>query len=172
MNFELELTTRETGDPIRRMWPLYTHDVSAYDGRKPNRHGILSDDEDLVEFEGPGGWWSNSEVLFPYLARVDDRPAGFNLIAGGALAEELGVDFAVYELFVAAAYRGTAVATQLAVEGIARHRGRWEVVTYVNAPRPAAFWRKVLPQCATGEVVESEEDHAFGRRVCWRFSNR
>lgn len=171
--FELLLTTAAQAGPIRNLWPLYVQDVSAYDGQRPNRHGVLVEDDTVRSWEaGPGApWWERPEHLFPYLVRVDGRAVGFHLIATGPYVPTPGVDFVVHEFFVARAHRGDGTAQRAAQRGIERHRGAWEVVTYPNAARPIAFWRRVLPLCATGPVTETEEDHPWGRKVVWRFAN-
>ena len=121
--------------------------------------------------EGQAAWWQNPDRLFPYLIRVGDLPAGFVLVASGPYVPTAGIDFCVYEMFVAHAWRGTGVAREAARAGLERHRGRWEVATWETAGRSIAFWRRVLPSCATGHVMEAEEDHAWGRRVVFRFDN-
>lgn len=172
--FELLLTTEEEAQPIRNLWPLYVHEVSEFDGQRPNRHGVISDSDDLrtVADLSPGAWWSRPDCLFPYLIRVDGIAAGFNLIAGGPYAKTDGIDYTVHEFFVAHAFRADGTAVRAAREGIARHRGTWEVVTYPSSPRAIAFWRKTLPPCTTAPVQETEEDHALGRRVVFHFDNR
>ncbi|MCP3920540.1 MAG: hypothetical protein GY711_33860 [bacterium] len=82
-----------------------------------------------------------------------------------------GTDFTVYEFFVSRSFRGTGIAQQAAQLGIEPHRGSREVVSYPNARRNIAFWRKTLPACATGDVRETEEEHAFGSKAVFRFDN-
>lgn len=170
--FELLLTTVAEAGPIRNLWPLYVHDLSAYDGRAPNRHGVITTDAEATIWSGPGDWWSKPQILFPYLVRMGGKAAGFNLIASGPHVPTKGVDFVVHEFFLARAFRGSDVARLAAQRGIEKHRGAWEVVTYPSAARPIAFWRKTLPTCAQGEVIETEEDHPWGRKVVFRFDNR
>lgn len=174
-SFELQLTTEANSQAIRNLWPLYLHDISEYDGNVANPHGVITPD-DSIETLGdaqltPGSaWWTTPSQLFPYLGTVDGRPAGFNLIASGPYVPTPEIDFVVYEFFLAKPYRGTSVAFEMARQGIARHPGTWEVVTYPNAPQAIRFWRKALPLCAQdGAVVETEEDHPFGRKVVFRF---
>ena len=38
-DFELLLTREGDARPIRNLWPLYLHDISANDGRAPNGLG-------------------------------------------------------------------------------------------------------------------------------------
>lgn len=166
---ELLLTDEKSGVAIRNLWSAYLHDISVHQGTKPNQYGVMSDDPDHRSCPGPGGWWNMPKDCFPYLILVDGKPAGFNLIATGSFASLEGIDFVIYEFFVAKAYRGTHAATEGARLGIERHAGAWEVVTYPTAARPIAFWRKALPPCADGEVTEAEEDHAWGRKVVFQF---
>ena len=175
-SFNLELTTAETSLPIRNFWPLYLHDLASYESKPPNAHGVLADDpevrsyDELMPVDSP--WWNQPELLFPYLLRVDGVPAGFCLVATGGYVPVPDVDFIVYEMFVAHEDRGTGAAEFAGQEALSRHRGRWEIVTWPKAERAQAFWRKVLPGCATGEVVETFGDHPFGEKVIFRFDNR
>ena len=176
-DFEFLLTTTEDAHVIGNLFPFYLHDVCEYDAKPTNTHGVYLEDQDIkswTEFnEKQVSWWQKPDVLFPYLTRVGGIPAGFNMVAGGPYVLTKGIDFTVYEFFIQRAFRGTDVALRTAQEGIARHRGTWEVVTYPSAPRAIAFWRKVIPLCASGEVVETEEkDHHLGHKILWRFDNR
>ena len=45
MNVELGLSADEDAQVIKNLWPLYQHDLSAFDGTVPNRHGIFSDND-------------------------------------------------------------------------------------------------------------------------------
>ncbi|MEZ4681688.1 MAG: hypothetical protein R2932_46495, partial [Caldilineaceae bacterium] len=105
MNVELRLSTNEDAQVIRNLWPLYQHDLSAFDGALPNRHGIFSDDDNLTTLAehvtSLNPWWRDATALFPYLIVVDGLPAGFNLIAARSqLPAEIQADFVVHEFFV------------------------------------------------------------------------
>jgi aminoglycoside 6'-N-acetyltransferase I len=173
---ELLLTSEATALPIRNLYPLYLHDVASYDHKPPNRHGVLADQDDVRTWdellEGQAAWWKQPGVLFPYLILAGGVPAGFALIASGPFTPTPGIDFVVYELFVAHAFRGSGAAAEAVRQALARHPGAWEVATWTTAPRARAFWRKTLPPCAVGAVRETEEDHAFGRRIVFRFETR
>jgi predicted acetyltransferase len=176
MTVELRLTDEDEGQVIRNLWPLYVHDVSAFDGNGPNRHGVLTNDDAVTtpvsQAEGQGPWWREPGVLFPYLILADGRPAGFNLVAARSrLPEGLDADFVVYEFFVLHAWRGSAVGSQAAVQGFDRHRGRWELVTYPNHPRAIAFWRRTIDAYTQGRFEQEECDHAWGRKLAFRFDN-
>jgi predicted acetyltransferase len=175
VNVEIRLGGEDEARIIGNLWPLYQHDVSAFDGAVPNRHGIFGsgDTTTLAEHAASlGPWWGDPEALFPYLIVVDGAPAGFDLIAARAgLPRGIEADFVVHEFFVLHAYRGSGAAERAAMQGFDRHRGRWEVVTYPSHERGIAFWRRVIGEYASMRFSEGEVDHPWGRRVAFRFDN-
>lgn len=171
-DFSLTLSTASDAHAIKNLWPLYLHDISEFDRRVPNAHGVIGDTDQPTRWGGPGeAWWKNPEALFPYIVRVGDSVAGFNLIAGGPYVPDEAIDYTVHEFFIVQAFRGTDVAQRAAQEGIEKHRGRWEVLTYPNGPRQVAFWRKTLATCATSEVDERVKQLELGQKTVFRFSN-
>lgn len=175
-NVELRLSAGDDAQVIRNLWPLYQHDLSAFDGALPNRHGIFSDDDNLTTLaehvSSLNPWWRDATSLFPYLIVVDGLPAGFNLIAGRSrLPAGIQADFVVHEFFVLHPYRGTFAAERAAMEGFNRHRGEWEVVTYPTHLRAIAFWRRVISRYMSMQFAEDEVDHPWGRRLAFRFNN-
>lgn len=171
---ELRLSTGADAHIIQNLWPLYQHDLSAFEGNVPNRHGIFSDDDATTTLAQHAvsmePWWKDPESLYPYLILADGAPAGFNLIAGRArLPREIPADFVVHEFFLLHAYRGREIAERAAHLGFDRHRGRWEVVTEVTNARAIAFWRRAIGRYTALRHSEAELDHPWGRRVAFRF---
>lgn len=160
---------------IGNLWPLYQHDVSAFERTAPNRHGIFNDDEGVATLDqhvnSLRSWWNEPESIFPYLIEVDGAPAGFNMVvARDRLPAGIDADFVVHEFFVLHAYRGTQVAERAAIDGFERHRGSWEVVTWVNNVRAIAFWRRVIGRYAPDRWTQDEApDHPWGPRIRFRF---
>ncbi len=174
-DLELALTTEADARLILNLYPFYLHDIASYERVPVNQHGLPASDDGIRTWDdlllGQAAWWRKPGVLFPYLIRVNDRPAGFSLISSPPHVPTPGVDFAVHEFFLAHAWRGTGVAAEAARQSIGRHRGAWEVATWPTAARSIAFWRKTLPTCSRAAVRETEEDHPWGRRVVFRFDN-
>ena len=176
MNVELKLTTKSEAQIIKNLIPLYLHDISEFDGRHPTDHGLICDDGDLKTIAEQGeahrGWWSASEIFFPYLIVADGKPAGFNLISRGAgVPKEIEADVIVHEFFITHAFRGTKVGEEAAVQGFDLFRGRWEVVTYPEHERAIGFWRKAIGRYMDGAFTESVGDHVWGKKVIFRFNN-
>ena len=175
MNVEIRRGGEEEARIVANLWPLYQHDVSAFDGARPNRHGIFGSDATTTLADHAASldpWWADPEALFPYLIVVDGAPAGFDLIAARPrLPPGIDADFVVHEFFVLHAYRGTPVAERAAKLGFDRHRGRWEVATYPTHAQGIAFWRRVIGATTSMRFSEGEVDHPWGRRVAFRFDN-
>ncbi|MEM6431581.1 MAG: GNAT family N-acetyltransferase [Deinococcota bacterium] len=178
VNVNLNLSTSSNRDAqiIKNLWPLYQHDISAFDGATPNRHGIFTNNDTVTTLaqhaSSLDAWWQDPASLFPYLIVADGLPAGFNLIAASSrLPQDIQADFVVHEFFVLHAYRGSSVAERAAVQGFNQHRGAWEVVTYPTHLRAISFWRRVIGQYTSTHSSEDEVDHPWGRKVVFHFDN-
>ena len=176
MNIELKLSSDKDAHIIQNLWPLYQHDISEFDGSKPNRHALFGVDDTVSTLaqhaESLRAWWLDPQSLFPYLILVDGHPAGFNLIAARPrLPQAINADFVVHEFFILHAYRAKGVGEQAAIQGFSRHRGQWEVVTYPTQVRAIAFWRRVLTNYTGEGYSENLANHPWGRKVVFRFEN-
>ncbi len=172
----LKLTDTDDRDIIRNLWPLYQHEVSAFHGEPPNAYGLFGADDNVrtlaQHLDSLDPWWREPQDLFPYLIRVDGRPAGFHLIATPArvgVAEEL--DFVCLEFFVLHCYRGTGAAAEAAKQGFELHAGEWEVVTWPGHGRAIRFWQKVISEYSGAPCPGQPMDHPFGSRHGFRFNN-
>lgn len=170
---ELRLSGETDAHIVRNLWPLYQHEVSAFNGSVANRHGLFGVEDGVTTLaehaRRQDRWWAEPGALFPYLIWVEGCPAGFNLIAGrSCLPEGIDADFVVHEFFVLHAYRGKGVAEQAAVQGFLRHAGTWQVVADPTNARAIAFWRRVLRGDGLA-YSEEERDHPWGRKVCFGF---
>ena len=173
---KLKLSNATDAHIIQNLWPLYQHEISEFDGNRPNAHGLFGAADDVttlaLHVESLAPWWKEPDALFPYLILLDGRPAGFNLIAARSrLPEGIDADFVVHEFFLLHAYRGRGIGDRAAAEGFDRHRGQWEIVTYPNHARAIRFWRKAVSGYASGEFSEAETDHVWGRKVVFGFDN-
>lgn len=174
MKIELKLSGADDAHIIKNLWPLYQHEVSQFDGCKPNRHGVFGVDDSVrtLSQHGPGAWWADSETLFPYLILVDGAPAGFNLIAARSrLWKGADADHGVEEFFVLHAYRAKGVAERAATAGFDAHEGRWEVLTWPTNPRAISFWRRVIGHYTSEGYSEGETDYPSGKKVIYHFAN-
>ena len=175
-NVQLQLASVADAHVIQNLWPLYQHEISEFDGGRPNRHGIFGAADEVTTLaqsaDSMNPWFNEPQALFPYLILVDGEPAGFNLIAARSrLPEGIDADFVVHEFFLLHAYRGQGIGERAGAEGFDRHRGQWEIVTYPSHARAIAFWRKAVDSCSEGTFRQLEADHVWGRKVIFRFTN-
>ena len=146
---EVRLSTPETAQVVKNLYPLYLHDLSPYNGAQPNPFGILEDDpqvQDLVaQGEVQNGWWASLEkgIDFPHLIYADGKPIGFAMMAKG-IATGSSADHTLEESFVLRSYRGTGIAQEAARQLFARFAGSWEMQILPRNLPTQAFWRKLI----------------------------
>lgn len=176
MQVSLTLTDPTTKFIINNLYPLYLHDLSEIWGWKPNQYGIFEDEEILTLQEQNklfDIWWSKQTILFPYLIRVDEAPAGFALVATPPYTPH-DSDFYLNEYFILRSFRGNGVAETAAVKVLNNHRGTWELQTNPTETnrRAQAFWRRTIANYTNGNyqeaIIETKNDR---NKLIFRFNN-
>jgi len=132
---------------VKNLYCLYLHDLSQYNGARPNRHGVLEPNERTSDLVKQGDifsqWWTDGQGRYPYLIYVEESPAGFAFVAGQPHAPE-NADFWVYEFFLLHAFRGQGVGQQAARKVIDQFSGDWGLTTFAQDKRAEGFWTKTL----------------------------
>lgn len=173
MKVTVELSDASTKFIINNMYPLYLHDLSGIWGWKPNRYGVFEDDDTRTlndQIHVFDIWWDKPGVLFPYLVRADDIPAGFALVATPPYT--YGSEFYMNEFFVMKPFRGQNIAETAAAQVFNEHSGNWEIQTNASDSnkRTQAFWRKTLhsyrAERGFQESVETKNDDV---KIVFRF---
>ncbi|MDR9856484.1 GNAT family N-acetyltransferase [Paenibacillus sp. VCA1] len=176
MKVIVELTDEHTKFVINNMYPLYLHDLSEVWNWKPNKYGVFEEDDTSTLHEQNKVfdiWWSDPSVLFPYLIRVNDHPAGFALAAAPPYTPH-GSDYYLHEFFVLRSFRGTGVAEAAAAQVFKLHPGAWELQTNPKETNKRAqlFWRKTIRKYTAGfyqeEIAETKND---GIKLIFRFNH-
>ncbi|GBF72542.1 hypothetical protein PA598K_00798 [Paenibacillus sp. 598K] len=177
MKVELELCSREDKYKINNIYPLYLHDLSEIWSFKTNRYGIFEEDETRTLAEQNRVfdiWWEHPGVLFPYLIKVDDLPAGLAFVATAPYIPcPPEIDYYLNEFFLLRLYRGKGVGEQAVRQLLAQLSGRWELQTNPTArnERAQRFWRKTLEACTHGHYTEEMGHHpTYGEKISFRFS--
>ncbi|RXJ04513.1 GNAT family N-acetyltransferase [Anaerobacillus alkaliphilus] len=176
MHIEIQLTNIDTSYIIKNLYPLYLHDLSGHYGHLPNQHGIYEDTDDVKtlseQYEVQNIWWEKPGVLFPYLIRVDERPAGFILIATPPYCNK-GIDYFVNEFFLLQPYRGKGIAEKAAHLVFDQHRGKWELFTNHLEANIAGqkFWRRAVCTYTNGNYIEELGETFDGMKLIFRFDN-
>lgn len=129
MKTTLTLSSNEDAYLIKNFWPLYVHDIAAYEPMQTNTHGLLGVGESIEtiaqQCDELNTWWGDPKALFPYLIRIDGVPAGFNLVASRSrLPEGIDADFIVHEFFLTHSARSSGAAEGAAIAGFKLHRGK------------------------------------------------
>lgn len=120
---------------VDRLFQLFLHDLSEFQGRLPNSSGRFPHDWVNNAFDDPA--WAG------YLLTVGENPVGFSLVR--ALDQERRI---LNSFFVVRGMRrrGIGLASALAVLGC--HPGKWDVAFQDANQAAAAFWRRVADAAA------------------------
>lgn len=175
MNIDIQLSTEENRFIIHNLYPLYLHDLSEIWGNKPNRFGVyeegdtktLSEQNEIFHI-----WWQKPSVLFPFLIRVDQMPAGFAFVATPPYVPS-EAQYYLNEFFVLRPYRGTGAAEEAAKQVFERFKGCWELQTGAmpHNGRAQSFWRRTLTAYTNGAYTEGDGAYPDGEKRVFRFSN-
>jgi len=175
MNVQLKLAGKENANIIKNMYPLYLHDISEHYENTPNEYGIYEDEpiKTLAEqYDIQNIWFEKPEELFPFLIMVDDKPAGFALIASKQFAPPT-TDYYVNEFFILRPYRGKGLSQIAAKKVFDKFSGRWELYTN-HLPKNIIgqkFWRNTIHEYTDNDIFEEIGDTFHGTKTIFRFKN-
>lgn len=172
MIVEIRLASSEQRYIIQNMWSAYIHDLSQYQDRLPNQHGLLEED-DIAAYSAENllsEWWSYPDQVFAYIIYVDERPAGFALVASPPLVDG-EADKVFYEFFLYHPYRGKGIGRLAATKVFDLFRGSWQLNVLPRHKPALAFWRKVLSDYTNGLYDEQERQYPDGPTIDFLFSN-
>ncbi|MEU2225543.1 GNAT family N-acetyltransferase [Streptomyces sp. NPDC018347] len=126
---------------MERLWLMFRHDMSEFDGPLPNADGTFRSDRLHRAFSEPD--WA------PYLVTSGDSPAGFALVRSLSAPTRVLNSF-----FVVRGARRTGIGVRVVQEIAARHPGSWEVAFQDANLSAVRFWRRVATEIADGAWTE------------------
>jgi predicted acetyltransferase len=147
--------TERERDALRRLVPLYVHDLSRY--------------TDHYRLDADGRWQPDYVDDFlarpacsAYLIRVARAAAGFAWVGAGDFPRKRpDRDLRLAELFVAAPFRRAGVGRAAADAVLARHTGTWQLEVVDGNDAALAFWRAVLEGRGHREEPGDDRDRVF-----------
>ncbi|MBD3922086.1 GNAT family N-acetyltransferase [Paenibacillus sp. PR3] len=176
MNVELQLCGIGDKFIINNIYPLYLYDLSEIWERDTNRYGVFEDDDTRTlaeQIQVFDVWWEHPGVLFPYLIKVDDLPAGLIFVATPPYTPcPSYIDYYLNEFFLMRKYRGKGIGEIAMRQLLDMMPGRWELQTNPTArnERAIKFYRKTLHACTNGEYTEELGRHPEqGEMLVFRF---
>lgn len=175
MNIVLQLCSIEDKYIINNLYPLYLHDLSEIWQRTTNRHGVFEENDTCTLAEQNkifDVWWEHPDVLFPYLIKVDQLPAGFVFVATPPYTPcPSYINYYLNEFFLLRHYRGKGIGQEAVRQLLTQMPGHWEVQTNSTArnARAISFWHKTLAACTEGQYTEEEGQRESGQMLVFRF---
>ncbi|MFJ8095094.1 GNAT family N-acetyltransferase [Streptomyces griseofuscus] len=136
-DLRVRLATIEDRPAVERLWLMFRHDMSEYQGGLPAADGTFRSERLESAFTGDG--WA------PYLLTCGDHLVGFAFVRG--LDGPVRV---LNSFFVVRGARRGGVGLRAVQEVLRRHPGRWEVAFQRDNAGGAAFWHRVAEEVAPG----------------------
>jgi aminoglycoside 6'-N-acetyltransferase I len=168
---ELEKMPAEKAHILQNLYPCYLHDLSEFQDTLPNQHGLFESDE-VVSYDKETFlkiWWQHPDQLFPYIIKIDDRPAGFALI--GTKPYSGDSDYEIKEFFIVNPYRKKGFAEQAALKAFGLFNGKWKCAVLPRNLPACSFWRRTISKITSSNYMESQEKTDDGEMVIFRFEN-
>jgi predicted acetyltransferase len=171
-------TAREPGAFFRNVWPMYVHEISAFDsgfyrldseGRwLPDLVGdwltAVTPARNLREIraaDDPGQPFQRAHVI-----RIGPTRMGFVCVSARPfLYMPEGVDYELAELFILHPYRGAGTAQESVSAVLDRYPGRWHLRAIHDNARAISFWRRTLAELRLEDLAEKQEEG----EVVWKF---
>ncbi|MFC9281123.1 GNAT family N-acetyltransferase [Streptomyces collinus] len=134
-----DVSTRLAGNAdrpvVERLWLMFRHDLSEFDGLLPHADGTFRDERLHTAFCEPD--WA------PYLLTSGGSPAGFAFVRSLTAPTRVLNSF-----FVVRGARRTGLGLRAVQEIVARHPGSWEIAFQDANTAAVRFWRRVATQIA------------------------
>jgi predicted acetyltransferase len=126
---------------VERLWLLFRHDMSEFDGVLPNPGGTFRSERLLLAFGEPG--WA------PYVLTSGERPAGLAFVRGLT-----GPTRVLNSFFVVRGARRRGIGLRAVQAVVARHPGPWEIAFQDANAGAVRFWRHVAQRIAPDAWTE------------------
>jgi predicted acetyltransferase len=133
---------------LARLWLLFRHDMSEFQGQLPNPDGTFRSERLEAALSNPD--WA------AYLLITEDRPIGLAFVRG--LAGPIRV---LNSFFVVRGARRSGIGSHAVQDLVTRYPGRWEVAFQDNNTAAARFWRRVATEIA-GDTWTEEHRPILG----------
>ncbi len=130
---------------IQQMMELYPSDFSEFENTDLNEHGYFG-------YLYLDYYWVEAD-RFPFLVRVDSKPAGFVLVNQYTYFPDS--QYSVAEFFILRKYRQRGIGREVAFHVFDLFPGRWEVHQIPTNIPAQQFWRSVIGAYTTDNYTET-----------------
>jgi predicted acetyltransferase len=146
-NLSFNLASSKERVLLENLAQFYCHDFSEFLEMYVDENGRFGD-VDLTAY------WVD-EWKHPFVLRVDDKPAGFALIAERSKITGKSGVFDLTEFFVLRRFRRRGVGRAAAFAAFDHFGGPWEVRQREENPSATAFWRRTIDDYTRGDYEET-----------------
>ena len=142
---------------LGRLMQLYLYDFSEIDPSRVDESDVNQDG--LFVYHYFDSYWSEPD-RFPFLIYVEDKIAGFVLVAAHSYyLQEKGEAKSIAEFFVMRKYRRQGIGRTAAFHIFDMFPGKWEVHQMKANIGGQQFWRRVIGEYTGGDFTETFLDN-------------
>lgn len=165
---KVEVTPAVPGESevIANLMSLYLHEFSDVDA---NATGDVGEDGRFKDRYLERYW--SEPGRYPFLIWVDDRLAGFALVARGEIVEPGSSGHTIAEFFILRAYRRKRVGEQTARALFDKFPGHWSVPEHPTNEPAQAFWRAVIGRYTNRKYEERHRRDGGNDAIVQTFDN-
>ncbi|MFF1542606.1 GNAT family N-acetyltransferase [Streptomyces sp. NPDC058291] len=145
----VRLATEADRPVLERLWLLFRHDLSEFDGVLPHPDGTFRTERLRAAFDDAD--WA------PYLLTSGEHPVGLAFVRGLT-----GNTRVLNSFFVVRGARGAGIGLRAVREVVARHPGPWDIAFQDANAGAVRFWRRVAAAIA-GDAWTQEHRPVPGR---------
>jgi len=158
----LTRATRADELTLRNLMQLYVHDWSEMVALE------IGDDGRFADY--PLEPYFATEGHHPCLIHVDQRLAGFLLVAARSRLTSTAGVFDMAEFFILRRHRGKGVGRAAAHAAFERFQGPWQIRQRDENPSATAFWRRVIATYTADRYEETRWDSPAWTGIVQTFS--
>ena len=167
----LEKLPLEKAFILQNLYPCYLHDLSEFIDVFPNQFGLF-ESEEISSYDKETflkEWWQHPDEEFPFLIRVEDRPAGFALVISKPYSGN--TDHEIMEFFMLKPYRKHGLAELAVNQVFERFHGSWKIKALPRNLPGRGFWTQVIGKYTHTNYHEGTDQTDQGEMIVYRFSN-
>lgn len=146
---EIYAAPLEEKETIFNLMQFYSYDFSEFIDMDVEDGGLYASYPYLDDY------WTEPEIRFPYLIKLNGRIAGFALVRKIQTIEK--TFFSMAEFFVMKKYRRLGIGKQAAIALFDLHPGAWEVFQLETNIPAQYFWNKIISEYTRDQYTERVE---------------
>jgi len=152
MQVKLKRVELDKKEVLINLIEKYDYEFSQYIPWDVDERGLYCNDDEVADC-----YWQTDGNDAAYFIEVDEKLAGFVMVANASGLGDRETDYMISEFFVMHKYRRSGVGKQAFFDVLSKHKGRWQVFYFPENISASNFWERVIKEYTKGhyELIQS-----------------